>query len=48
MSFLGSSMPFLQMVDDPAAGAHAAAGQDDGRTFGIANFQVIAVVLTAI
>jgi hypothetical protein len=26
----------FQMIDDPAAGAHAAAGQDDGRTFGIA------------
>ena len=36
---------FFQMIDDSAAGAHAAAGQDDGRAIGIAELQVIAVVL---
>ena len=36
---------FLQMIDDPAAGAHAAAGQDDGRTIHIANLKVLLVVL---
>ena len=35
----------FQMVDDAAAGAHAAAGQDDGRSFHIAHLEVIAVVL---